>query len=281
LLSGGAREARKGLQITQTVRLACENGGRDWNLSEIVCKMLFITNLYASRKRTCSVLKGANLAEEGVLGTGDNDFLSVGKEEENVGGVKQTSLFDVREVYNAVTRDAKERRGIEPSLAIPQYAPDDYCAVEKLNSCLIAAGLKKPDVGRPKQPALPIISQKNKVIGAESVILFFHGRLGTTFEHRRVENLILRSGVHSTFYFATMRRDALPEARRRESFSLISVCGRAVLSYLIVESVKQRSVGSKKVGMFWAPTTIPRIQYALSAETCACFIGYLTMASGK
>jgi hypothetical protein len=185
-----------------------QNLGRDWNLAEIACKMRFITNLYASRTRTCSVLKGANLAEEGVLGTGDNDFLPVGKQEEKVGGVKQTGLFDVRKVYNAVTRDAKERRGIEPSLAIPQYAPDEHCAVQKMNTCLIAAGLKEPDVGRPNQPALPVISQKNKIIGAESAILFLHGRLGTTFEHRRVEDLILSRGVLSTFYFATMRRDA-------------------------------------------------------------------------
>ena len=170
--------------------------------------MLFITNLYASRTRTCSVLKGANLAEAGVLATGDDDFLSVGEQEEKVGGVKQAGLFDVREVDNEVTRGAEERRAIEPSLAIPQYAPDEYCAVEKVNSCLIAAGLKEPDVGRPNQPAMPVITQKNKIIGAESAILFFHGRLGTTFEHGRVEDLILGRGVLSTFYFATMRRDA-------------------------------------------------------------------------
>ena len=125
-----------------------------------------------------------------------------------MGGVKQTGLFDVGKVDDAVTRGAKERRGIEPSLAIPKHAPNEHGAVEKLNSCLIAAGLKKPDIGRPNQPAMPVITQKNKIIRAESVILFFHVRLGTSFEHRRVEDLIFGRGLLFTFYFATMRRDA-------------------------------------------------------------------------
>ena len=93
-----------------------------------------------------------------------------------MGGVKQTGLPDVRKVNDEVTRGAKERRSIEPSLAIPKHTPNEHCAVEKLNSCLIAAGLKKPDVGRPNQPALPVVTQKNKVIGTKSAILAFHVR---------------------------------------------------------------------------------------------------------
>ena len=125
-----------------------------------------------------------------------------------MGGVKQTGLFDVGKVDDAVTRGAKERRGIQPSLAIPKQTPNEHGAVEKLNSCLIAAGLKKPDIGRPNQPALPVITQENKIIRAESAILVFHIQGGRSFEHKRIENLIFGRGLLSLFYFATMRHDA-------------------------------------------------------------------------
>ena len=125
-----------------------------------------------------------------------------------MGGVKQTGLFDVGKVDDAVTRSAKERRGIEPSLAIPKHAPNEHGAVGKLNSCLIAAGLKKPDIGRPNQPAMPVITQENKIIKAESVVWLFHIRIGRSFEHKRIENLTFSRGLLSLLYFATMRRDA-------------------------------------------------------------------------
>jgi hypothetical protein len=126
-----------------------------------------------------------------------------------VGGVKETRLFHVGEVDDAISRGAKESGGVEPSLAIPKHAPDENGTVRELNSCLIAAGLKKPDVGRSNQPTLPIIAQKNKIIRAKYIILFFHVEVARSIGHKRIEDLIFGRGSLSICKFAKMGRNAL------------------------------------------------------------------------
>ena len=111
-----------------------------------------------------SLLKGSHLAEEKVLLSRNNDFLSIRKHEENVSRVQETRLFHVGEVDDTIARRAKKRGAIQPALTIPEQTPDESGAVGQIDACMVGARFKKPNVRRSDQPALGALAQKDEVI---------------------------------------------------------------------------------------------------------------------
>jgi hypothetical protein len=157
--------------------------------------------------RRSFALKGSHLAEENVLPAGDNDFLSVWKQEDYAGRIQETRLFHVGEVDDTIARSAKKRGAIQPALAIPERAPDENRVVGQVDACMVAASFKKPNFRRLDQPALAVVAQKDEVIKTKCAIILSH-RVGSV-RLNGTENSICRRGWLFLGHLVPMRRDEL------------------------------------------------------------------------
>ena len=141
-------------------------------------------------------LKGSHPAEEKVLLSRNNDFLSIGKHEENVSRVQETRLFHVGEVDDTIARRAEKRGAIQPALTVQEQTPDESGAVGQVDACMAGASFKIPNVCRSDQPALAALAQKDEVIQTKGAIGLFRSQAGrsvglkgieySTWRHRRL-----------------------------------------------------------------------------------------------
>ena len=68
------------------------------------------------------------------------------------------------QVDNTVPPGAKEDGTVQPTLAVPERAPNEKLAVRKMDERKIPVGFEKRNVLNPHDPIFDIVSQENEIV---------------------------------------------------------------------------------------------------------------------
>jgi hypothetical protein len=93
-----------------------------------------------------------------------HDLFSVLEQKNEASAIAQSWFFDLAEVDNTVPAGAKEDGAVQPTLAVPERAPNEKLAVRKMDEGKIPVGFEKRNVLDPHDPRIDIVSQENEIV---------------------------------------------------------------------------------------------------------------------
>ena len=110
------------------------------------------------------VLKGARLAQDQALATGEGYLRTVLHDKDIAHQINNACVLDVLEIDDAIATCPKKLCRVQPLLAIAKGATNEHGRTDPVNTAVISFRLQSEQVGHAKNATLDVIGENHEIV---------------------------------------------------------------------------------------------------------------------
>ena len=119
------------------------------------------------RSRSPGGLKGARLAQDEALATGEGYFRTVLEDKDITHQVDDACVLDVFEIDDAVAAGAKELGRVKPLFAVAKGSTDEHGRADPIDTAVVSLGFQPEEVGHAKNTTLDVVGENDEIVISE------------------------------------------------------------------------------------------------------------------